>query len=317
MNILQEIKEIGLVPVIKIDDLEDALPLAKALCEGGLPVAEITFRTNLAKEAMHRIHETYPKMLIGAGTVLTKEQVDDAMNAGAKFIVSPGLNPNIVKYCQEKRIPILPGCASASDIERALELGLTTVKFFPAEQLGGLKMIQALSAPYTQISFMPTGGINAENIKEYIQNERIVACGGTWMIDAKALKEKNFDKIKELTKEALISMLDLKLQHVAVNSNPKTSKEIAEKFALLLGGKMRETSKGYFGSESIEVMNEGCGTHGHIAISTTSVLRAKHYLAAQGFEFDEESALFDEKKILKFIYIKEEINGFKVHLMKR
>lgn len=317
MNILQEIKEIGLVPVIRIDDLEDAVPLAKALCEGGLPVAEITFRTSLAKEAMKRIHEAYPKMLIGAGTVLTKEQVDDALEVGAKFIVSPGLNPNIVKYCKEKNVIILPGCANASDIECAIELGLSTVKFFPAEQLGGLKMIQALSAPYTTVNFMPTGGVNADNIKEYIQNERIVACGGTWMIDTKAMKEKNFDYIKKLTQEAIISMLGLKLQHMAVNANATTSKEVAEKFAILFGGIARETSKGYFGSDSIEVMNNGCGTHGHIAIGTYSVLRAKRYFESQGFKFDDSTALYDDKNNLKFIYLDEEINGFKVHLMKR
>ncbi|MEG0240234.1 bifunctional 4-hydroxy-2-oxoglutarate aldolase/2-dehydro-3-deoxy-phosphogluconate aldolase [Anaerorhabdus sp.] len=317
MTILKEIKKIGLVPVIKIDDLNDALPLAKALCEGGLPVAEITFRTELAKDAMKIITTECPQMLVGAGTVLTKQQVDDAIEAGAKFVVAPGLNPNIVMYCQEKNIPVLPGCSCASDIESALELGLTTVKFFPAEQLGGLKMIKALAAPYTKVNFMPTGGINADNIKDYMQYEKIVACGGTWMIDAKAIKEKDFEKIKTLTEEAVKSMLGLKLQHVAVNANPTTSKEVATQFATLFGGNVRETTKGYFGSESIEVMNNGVGTHGHLAIGAYNVERARHYFEAKGFVFDETTAEFDEAGELKFIYIKEEINGFKVHLVRR
>ncbi|SJZ68543.1 bifunctional 4-hydroxy-2-oxoglutarate aldolase/2-dehydro-3-deoxy-phosphogluconate aldolase [Anaerorhabdus furcosa] len=317
MTIINEIKKIGLVPVIKIDNLEDALPLAKALCEGGLPVAEITFRTDLAKDAMTIITKELPQMLVGAGTVLTKNQVDDAIEAGAKFIVSPGLNPNIVKYCQEKSIPVLPGCSCASDIECALELGLTTVKFFPAEQLGGLKMIKALSAPYTKVNFMPTGGINADNIKDYMQYEKIVACGGTWMVDAKAMKDKDFNKIKNLTEEAVKSMLGLKLQHVAVNACPSTSSDIAKQFATLFGGNVRETTKGYFGSESIEIMNNGVGTHGHLAVGTYNVERAKRYFETKGFGFDESTAEFDASGELKFIYIKEEINGFKVHLVRR
>lgn len=316
-TILQEISNVGLVPVIKIDEIEDAVPLAKALGDGGLSVLEITFRTDIAKEAMRRIHEAFPTMLLGAGTVLTKEQVDDALEVGAKFIVSPGLNPTIVNYCKEKNVLILPGCANASDIECALELGLTTVKFFPAEQLGGLKMIQALSAPYTKVNFMPTGGINADNIKDYIQNEKIVACGGTWMIDAKAIKEKNFDHIKKITQEALVSMLGLQLQHVAVNASKETSKDVADKFALLFGGVTKETSKGYFGSDFIEVMNDGVGTHGHLAIGTYSVQRAKHYFEHHGFTFDESTAQYNDKNQLKFIYINEEINGFRVHLIKR
>lgn len=316
-NVIQEISNVGLVPVIKIDEIEDAVPLARACKEGGLSVLEITFRTNIAKEAMRQINEAFPELLIGAGTVLTKEQVDDALEVGAKFIVSPGLNPAIVKYCQEKNVPILPGCANASDLECALELGLTTVKFFPAEQLGGFKMIQALSAPYSKVNFMPTGGVNAENIQEYIQSDKIIACGGTWMIDAKAIKEKNFDHIKKLSQEALVSMLGLQLQHVAVNASKETSKDVADKFALLFGGVARQTSKGYFGSDFIEVMNDGVGMHGHLAIGTYSVHRAKHYFEGHGFTFDESTAQYDDKNQLKFIYLNEEINGFKVHLIKR
>ncbi len=317
MNILQEIKEIGLVPVIRIDDIDDALPLAKALCDGGLPIAEITFRTSFAKEAIGLIHKKYPEMLLGAGTILTKDQVDAAIESGAEFIVSPGFNPKIVKYCQEKNILIIPGCSNASDIEMALELGVSIVKFFPAEQLGGLKMIKSLAAPYTNVQFIPTGGINADNIKEYIQYEKVIACGGTWMIDSYAIKEQNFDRIKQLSREAVKSMLGLELKHIGMNANEITSKSIAQKFAVLFSGEIRETSKGYFGGDEVEVMNNGTGTHGHIAVGTYSVLRAKKYLKNQGFSFDESTAAFDDNGELKFIYIKEEINGFKIHLIKR
>ena len=201
-KVLEEISKIGIVPVIALDHVEDAAPLAKALIDGGLPCAEVTFRTAAAEESIRIMSEQFPEMLVGAGTVLTTEQVDRAVNAGAKFIVSPGLNPRIVKYCVEKGILITPGCTNPSDIEQALENGLEVVKFFPAEPAGGLKMIKAMAAPYVGVKFMPTGGINAENVKDYLKYDRIIACGGSWMVSGALVKEGNFEKITELTKEA-------------------------------------------------------------------------------------------------------------------
>lgn len=199
---LKKIQEIGIVPVVVLEDAKDAAPLAQALCDGGLPCAEVTFRTEAAEESIRIMAEQFPDMLIGAGTVLTTDQVDRAVAAGAKFIVSPGLNPRIVKYCVEKGILITPGCTNPSDIEQALENGLEVVKFFPAEPAGGLKMIKAMAAPYVGVKFMPTGGINAENVKEYLKYDRIIACGGSWMVSGALVKEGNFAKITELTKEA-------------------------------------------------------------------------------------------------------------------
>jgi len=203
VKVLEEIQELGIVPVVVLDDAKDAMPLAKALCEGGLPCAEVTFRTEAAEEAIRIMSEKFPKMLIGAGTVLTTEQVDRAVAAGAKFIVSPGLNPRIVKYCVEKEIPITPGCATASEIEQALEYGLEVVKFFPAEAAGGLNMIKALAAPYVDLKFMPTGGINATNVKEYLKFNRILACGGSWMVKGDLIQAGDFEKITKLTEEAV------------------------------------------------------------------------------------------------------------------
>jgi Entner-Doudoroff aldolase len=200
--VLKEIEKIGIIPVVVLDRVEDALPLAKALIEGGLPCAEVTFRTAAAEEAIRVMSENFPELLVGAGTVLTTEQVDRAVAAGAKFIVSPGLNPRIVKYCVEKGIVIVPGCANPSDIEQALENGLEVVKFFPAEAIGGLKLIKAMAAPYVGVKFMPTGGINAVNVREYLAYDRIVACGGSWMVSGKLIKEGKFDEITELVKEA-------------------------------------------------------------------------------------------------------------------
>lgn len=201
-KVLEEIQKIGIVPVVVLDDEKDAKPLAKALCEGGLPCAEVTFRTKAAEESIRIMAKEYPQMLVGAGTVLTTEQVDRAIKAGAKFIVSPGLNPKIVSYCIEKGIPVTPGCQTPSDIEKALELGLDVVKFFPAEPAGGLPMIKALAAPYTEVMFMPTGGINPKNVVDYLKFDRILACGGSWMVKGDLVKEGKFDEITALVKEA-------------------------------------------------------------------------------------------------------------------
>ncbi len=200
--IFEQIKKIGIVPVVVLDDAKDALPLAKALTEGGLPCAEVTFRTDAAEESIRLMTEHYPQMLVGAGTVLTIQQADRAIGAGAKFIVSPGFNPRIVKYCIDKNIPVIPGCSTPSDMEQALELGLDVVKFFPAEAAGGLTYIKAVAAPYTKLSFMPTGGISPSNVKDYLSYDRILACGGSWMVKDALIKQGNFAEIEKLVREA-------------------------------------------------------------------------------------------------------------------
>lgn len=202
-EILKQIEKIGIVPVVVLDDPKDAEPLAEALCSGGLPCAEVTFRTPAAAQSIRIMSEKFPHMLIGAGTVLTTEQVDSAVDAGAKFIVSPGLNPRIVKYCTERNIVITPGCANPSDVEQAIENGLDVVKFFPAEQAGGLAYIKAIAAPYTGIKFMPTGGINPKNVREYLAYDHILACGGSWMVKGDLIRDGKFDEIRELVKEAV------------------------------------------------------------------------------------------------------------------
>ena len=176
MEMIEKLSLAGIVPVIKVEDAADAVPLCRALSDGGLPVAEITFRSDAAQEAIRRVHAELPDVILGAGTVITREQVDRAIEAGAAYIVSPGINPDIVHYCQEKDVPIVPGCANPSDIEVALSLGLKTVKFFPAEPLGGIKLIKAMSAPYGSVTFLPTGGINEQNLNDYLSFPKIVAC---------------------------------------------------------------------------------------------------------------------------------------------
>lgn len=204
MNItLKKLEQFGIVPVVVLEDTKDAAPLAKALCDGGLACAEVTFRTGAAEESIRIMTKEFPEMVVGAGTVLTTEQVDRAVNAGAQFIVSPGFNPAVVKYCIEKNIPVTPGVVTPSEMEKAIEMGLEVVKFFPAEPSGGLEMIKAVAAPYTMLKFMPTGGINPKNIVPYLQYEKILACGGSWMVKGNLISEGAFDKITDLTKEAV------------------------------------------------------------------------------------------------------------------
>ena len=200
--VLKQMQEFGIIPVVVLNDTKDAEPLGKALVEGGIPCAEVTFRTEAAEECIRIMAEKFPEMLVGAGTVLTTEQVDRAIAAGAKFIVSPGLNPKVVKYCVEKNIPITPGIITPSEMEQAIELGLEVVKFFPAESFGGLKTIKSMAAPYNKMMFMPTGGINPENVKEYLKFGKILACGGSWMVAGNLVKEGKFDEIAKLVAEA-------------------------------------------------------------------------------------------------------------------
>ena len=201
--VTEEIRKIGIIPVIKIDDADKAVPLARALIAGGIPCAEVTFRTAQGEEAMQRINREVPGILLGAGTVLTTAQVDKAVAAGAKFIVSPGFNPKVVAYCIEKGIPVTPGCVTPSEIEQALEFGLNVVKFFPAEQAGGLEYIKAVAAPYPALKFMPTGGINAGNIAQYMAFNKILACGGSWMATPDLINAGDFEKITALSREAV------------------------------------------------------------------------------------------------------------------
>jgi 2-dehydro-3-deoxyphosphogluconate aldolase/(4S)-4-hydroxy-2-oxoglutarate aldolase len=201
-DILERIGEIGIVPVIAMRDVEKAVPLAKALLAGGIPCAEVTFRTAEGEECIRRIAEEVPEILVGAGTVLSPVQAMRAKNAGAKFVVSPGFNPRVVAFCLENDILIVPGCSTPTDMEAAMEFGLNTVKFFPAEQAGGLAYIKACAAPYTNLRFMPTGGINAANIGTYMAFNKIVACGGSWMVTKELLDSGNFDEITRLCIEA-------------------------------------------------------------------------------------------------------------------
>lgn len=202
-KLINQIEQIGIVPVIAIRDVLKAVPLAEALMEGGIPCAEVTFRTAEGEEAIRRIANEMPDILVGAGTVLTIDQVDRAMGAGARFAVTPGFNPKVVEYCIEKGFPVFPGCATPSEMEQAIERGIHVIKFFPAEQAGGLAYLKAVSAPYPMLRFMPTGGIHAGNVGSYLSFPKIIACGGSWMVKSDFIEEGKFDEIRRLSSEAV------------------------------------------------------------------------------------------------------------------
>ena len=318
-EILTELGKIGIVPVIKIDDVEKAVPLATALAAGGIPCAEVTFRTAQGEEAIRRIAKDVPGVLLGAGTVLTTEQVDRAIAAGAKFIVSPGLNPKVVAYCGQKGIPVTPGCANPSDIEQALELGLEVVKFFPAEQAGGLDYIKAIAAPYPNLRFMPTGGISAANIAKYIGFEKILACGGSWMAGADLINSGDFKKITTLSNEAVMSLLGLHVAHIGINARGEdAAQKAAARFCSLFGFAARDGASSIFAGDGIEVIKQSApGTHGHIAIGTNSLTRAVAYFERGGLAFDHAGAKKDPSGKVMAVYFTEEILGFAVHLVQK
>lgn len=318
-EVLEKISKIGIVPVVVLDDAKDAEPLAEALIKGGLPCAEVTFRTAAAEESIRIMAQKFPEMLVGAGTVLTTEQVDRAVNAGAKFIVSPGLNPKIVKYCIEKGVPVTPGTSNPSDVEAAIELGLDVVKFFPAETAGGLNMIKSMAAPYTQMKFMPTGGINAKNICDYLAFDKIIACGGSWMVKKDLVAAGKFDEIQALTEEAVRTMLGFELRHIGVNCEDEAAADsVASKFDNLFGFSKKVGNSSIFAGIEVEAMKKiGRGTNGHIAIGTNSVARAKNYLeSVKGAKFIEDSAVIKNGK-LTAIYLEDEIGGFAIHLVQK
>ncbi|MCH4239622.1 MAG: bifunctional 4-hydroxy-2-oxoglutarate aldolase/2-dehydro-3-deoxy-phosphogluconate aldolase [Oscillospiraceae bacterium] len=315
-EILKRIGAVTIVPVIKITDVDNAVPLAQALCRGGLPAAEITFRAAGAEEAIRRIRSAVPEMLVGAGTVLTTEQADKAIEAGAQFLVSPGLNIHVTKHVLDRGMTMLPGCATPAECEAAMALGLDAVKFFPAEPAGGISMIKAMSAPYSGLHFMPTGGIKPENLDSYLSFDRILACGGTWMVKESLIEDHRFDEIERLTREAVKSMLGLHVRHVGINcANNSAASSLGDALSSLSLEKT-ETPLSYFNGGLFELMKQpGRGTNGHVALGVHHLERAIAYFKLRGIPFDESSCQYDESGKLRLIYLDKEFGGFAIHLL--
>lgn len=317
-KILEKIGELGIVPVVKIEKAEDALPLGRALIDGDLPIAEITFRTSAAEESIKILTKELPKLLVGAGTILTVEQVKKAVSAGAKFIVSPGFNPKVVDYCIKNSIPVTPGINNPTQIEMALEREIEVVKFFPAEASGGLPLLEAMSAPYTGIKFIPTGGINLNNLSSYLSYNKVHACGGSWMVKDNLISSGRFDEITRLTQEAVSTMLGFEFAHLGINEENKDKAfDSANLFSHLFYFPIKEGNSSVFAGSGFEVMKKRfLGKHGHIAIATNDIQRAIAYLKTKGISILPETAKEDKGK-LKAVYIDQEISGFAIHLLQK
>jgi len=238
---------------------------------------------------------------------------------GAKFIVTPGFNPEIVEYCIQKKIDILPGCMTPSDIDKAVALGLEAVKIFPAEPIGGVKILKAISGPYGKMKYVPTGGVNVENLNSYLDFNKVIACGGSWMVPKDIIKEKRFDEIVNITKESIKLMLDFKVKHIGINTKDESGADtVATAFGDLFGFEKKVGNSSIFVSEQIEVLKAaGLGANGHIAIETRDIQRAIYYLEKQGYTFNQESTKYDKNNNMAAIYLKDEIGGFAVHLMQK
>lgn len=319
MDIISTIRNVGIVPAIAIDSADQAVPLAKALIEGGIPVAEFTFRTAAGQESIRRVAKECPGIIVGAGTVLTVKQCDEAIAAGAQFIVAPGYYDDVVNHCVELGVPVLPGCISPSDLTRAVNAGLKVVKFFPAEQNGGIATVKAL-APVFPLDFLPTGGVNQKNMNDYLSFDRVYGVGGTWMVKKDMINAGEFDKITAISREAVKTMLGFSIAHVGINcADAAEAEKTAKMISALFGFEYKAGNSSDFAGGAVECMKAPyLGTHGHIAIATNSVDRAVYHLQRAGVEFDEATRKADAKTgRTKAIYLKGEFGGFAIHLVQR
>lgn len=317
--VVQRVYEIGIIPVIAFNSVDEAVPLCKALVAGGLPAAEVTFRTACAEECIKKIHDEVPEMLLGAGTVLTEDQADRAMAAGASFIVAPGFDPNVTKHVMEKGGLMMPGTSTPGEMQQAMNLGCEAIKFFPAEANGGVNMLKNIGGALKTAKWMCTGGINAKNVNDYLANDQIFAVGGTWMCKSDKIKAGAWDEITAMCKEAVDVMLGLELGHIGINcADDAEAAKTAEALGTMLSMVVKPGNSSIFvGNKAIEVMKKpGRGTHGHIAIKTNNVDRAIYHLGLRGVKFDMDSKNVKNGKTTA-IYMADEIAGFAIHLVQK
>lgn len=315
---MKKLSNAGIVPVVVLDDVKDAVPVAQALLMGGIDVMEITFRTAAAADSIKAVSESCPNMLVGAGTVITLDQCKKAVECGAKFIVSPGFDPEVVKWCVESGVTVTPGCVTPTEIMAAMKLGLNVVKFFPANVYGGLSAMKGLSGPFGGIKFIPTGGVNAQNVGEYISAPFIHAVGGSWVCPRADIAAGNFDKITALCAEARKSILGFEVAHIGINcADAEDSMVVCEELNKAFQLPVKEGNSSNFVTSAIEVMKANyLGKNGHIAIRTNVIQCAIAELEKKGFRVDMETAKYKGDKMIA-VYLKQEFGGFAVHLLQK
>lgn len=315
--LLEKIGDIGIVPVVKIESAEKAAPLGKALAVGGIAVAEVTFRTAAARDAIAAMRDSCPEVLVGAGTVTSSALAKTAIEAGAAFVVCPAWDEGTVDFCLERGVPVLPGVSGPDGVVRGLAKGLEALKFFPAEASGGTAMLDALAGPFGSIRFVPTGGIDAANIGDYVRRRNVLAVGGSWMVKSSLIEAGDWAGIERLCREAVMALHGFQFAHLGVNeASADAAGKDARALASLFGLATREGSGSIFMAEAIELMKSPyLGEKGHIAIRCNSVERALAYLKAAGVEVIADSVKGDAGAV-KAAYLDLSIGGFAVHLLR-
>ena len=317
MDVLKRLAQSGVVPVVVLEDAKDAVPTAKAMLAGGIDVMEITFRTAAAADSIKAVAQECPDMVVGAGTVINLEQCKLAVECGAKFIVSPGYDEETVAWCCDNGIPVTPGCVTPTEIMMALKHGLKVLKFFPANVYGGLSAIKSLAGPFGGVKFIPTGGVNAQNLAEFISSPYIHAVGGSWICPKADIAAGNFDKITALCKEARKSLLGFEVAHIGINTpDADASMDVCKAFNDAFDFNIKQGNSSNFASTGLEVMKTMFkGANGHIAIRTNKMIPAIAEMERRGYELDMDSV--KDKDNIKAVYFKNEIGGFAVHLLQK
>lgn len=317
-KVMEALGKIGLVPLAVLDDAESAVPLAKALHAGGVDTMEITFRTACAVDAIAAVKKELPGFIPGAGTVLTVGQAQDAVKAGADYIVTPGYDEEIVDWCLQNGVPVIPGCVTPTEVQAALKKGLTILKFFPAERYGGVKTCASLAEPFRTVKFMPTGGVGPDNLADYAGKSFIHAIGGSWLCKKDDVKAGNWDRITETVRASVWTLLGYKVVHVGVNtSGAEEAAGISDRLAGLFGLSKSVGKLSTFVGTGFEINHfVGYGAKGHVAIDTNSVERAEYYLAKAGVRLNEKSRITADGKTVA-IYLEEEFGGFAIHLRQK
>lgn len=318
MDVLKRLANAGVVPVVVLEDAADAVPTANAMVAGGIDVMEITFRTAAAADSIRAVSESCPDMMVGAGTVVNLEQCKLAVECGAKFIVSPGYDEEVVAWCVENGVACTPGCVTPTEIMAALKHGLKVIKFFPANIYGGLNAIKALSGPFPGVKFLPTGGVNQANLGEFMANPRIHAVGGSWVCPKADIANHNFEHITELCKAARAEMMGFEVAHVGINCDDgEKSMEVCNDFDKAFGFEVKTGNSSNFASTGVEVMkSQYLGKNGHIAVRTNRIELAIAELEKKGYVVDMNTAKFKGDKMVA-VYLKNEFGGFAVHLLQK
>ena len=311
-------KKVGVIPVVKMDDPEHAVPLARALMRGGVEAIEITFRSAAAEESIRRISNEVPDILTGAGTVLNNQNAQQAISAGANFLVSPGFNPELARFSAEKKVSYFPGVNDPTATEQAIAMGFEVLKFFPAEASGGCKMLKSLKGPYQNIQYIPTGGINVANLNDYLSLPNVMAIGGSWLVKPELIQVEAYDEIERLASEAIELVLGFEFSHVGINlNNEQEALDLSTKTQQIFHFSQKIGNSSVFSSREFEWMKSpGLGRNGHIAIQTNNIIGAVHYLKKRGIQFKEETRK-EKNGELKIIYLDGDFGGFAFHLVQK